>query len=222
MANEKLIETLAKQSVQSYTPRELELISLGVRIGAQNAKEINRKPDEWYEEREAKKPTPEEVDATTEWLKRESGLGKAVENLKKMKSYDEVETEVLERLFKALANNPEEAQRVIDLLRVSVKQYYTLHPKEEKQAELSREQIIARKLYAESVHLQQSELLRKTTKNALRLLNIDTLADLVGYTKEDLIRTPRFGGRSITNIDEYLRASPGGYQFYLGMDLSKS
>ena len=53
--------------------------------------------------------------------------------------------------------------------------------------------------------------------NCLKAAEVETLGELVGYTKQDLMKFRNFGKKSLTELDELVESK--GLSF--GMDLSK-
>lgn len=111
------IITDGMQILQGYTPQELEAFQKGALYGAHNHKEINKRSAEWYEKHNAEiEKGKREAGAFLEDFKKFTGLGRAVENLKNMKTYEETRDEVLEKFIRALKNDPDQRHVFMALL----------------------------------------------------------------------------------------------------------
>ena len=76
----------------------------------------------------------------------------------------------------------------------------------------------------ESLHMRQLLKAKLTdldlsvrALNCLKAAEVDTLGDLVSFTKADLMKFRNFGKKSLTELDELVAAK----NLHFGMDLSK-
>lgn len=103
------IDRLAKGAFPSYTPEELERTAKGVAIGAKNHREINRRPDEWYEERDRRRAeNAPHVSAFCEGVKRWITDGGKVHV---EKTYQQIVDDTLQKLINALADDKEQCDK---------------------------------------------------------------------------------------------------------------
>jgi len=113
MANFVLIESLAKTAEQSYTPRELELIKKGIRIGAKHHVEINKNDDEWYQKRDQRREDSKE---------RGSKFVGGIMNFiipkdARYMTYQDIRDEVLKKLMNALVEDEDKCNEYFEAIK---------------------------------------------------------------------------------------------------------
>ena len=70
------------------------------------------------------------------------------------------------------------------------------------------------------IKISELELTTRTS-NSLEILGIKTIADLVSYTENSLLRTPNFGQKSLNELKNILDtlSTPPNETLYLGMEI---